>query len=296
MPRTSVASNAIRKRPAAWPATVSRMRCRPRHTLSSARAPRRACRAAGVATAPSSSRSRPAASAGWPASRSSAATSSRPILSSLSSAMNTDPARAGSNPQWATMAPSSRRSLSRTVRSLRPSAASASVVARISSISATSDATPSTSMSHWVNWRKRPCWGRSARHTGPIWIALRGWGRRGVVVGVVAHERHRQVEPQAEVGHVLGAAGGLELLAALQDLEDQLLVLAPVAPEEQAQALHRGSLDADEAVATVYGQDLGHGPVAQRDLVGQHVPHAAGRRGVEPGLARQGRLTPAARS
>jgi len=27
------------------------------------------------------------------------------------------------------------------------------------------------SMSHWMNWRKRPFCGRSARHTGPIWIA-----------------------------------------------------------------------------------------------------------------------------
>ena len=31
-------------------------------------------------------------------------------------------------------------------------------------------------MSHWVNCRNRPFWGRSARHTGPIWIALNGSG------------------------------------------------------------------------------------------------------------------------
>src|SRR6266852_7167245 len=73
-------------------------------------------------------------------------------------------------------------------------------------------------------------------------------------------------------------ASARELLAALQDLVDQLLVLAAVAPEQQTEALHRGRLDADEAVAPVDGQDLGHGPVAQRNFPGEHVPHAAGRR------------------
>ena len=48
-----------------------------------------------------------------------------------------------------------------------------------------------------------------------------------------------------------------------------------------------------EAVAAVHRQDLGHRPVAERRLLGQHVAHAAGRRGVKPGFARQGRPTPA---
>jgi hypothetical protein len=33
-------------------------------------------------------------------------------------------------------------------------------------------------MSHWVNWRKRPFCGRSARQTGPIWMAFSGSGSR----------------------------------------------------------------------------------------------------------------------
>ena len=56
-------------------------------------------------------------------------------------------------------------------------------------------------------------------------------GQPGVVLGVVARQRHRQVEAQAEVGQLVAPRrrGGLELLAALEDLEDQLLVLAAVA-------------------------------------------------------------------
>ena len=102
-------------------------------------------------------------------------------------------------------------------------------------------------------------------------------GQARVIVRVVADERHREVEPQAQVGQVLRAARRRELLPALQDPVDQLFILPAVAPEQQAEALHRGRLDADEAVPPVDGQDLGHGPVTQCDFVGEHVPHAAGR-------------------
>ena len=46
-------------------------------------------------------------------------------------------------------------------------AASASLVASISSASASTDGSPIMSMSHWWNCRYRPRCGRSARHTGP---------------------------------------------------------------------------------------------------------------------------------
>ena len=48
--------------------------------------------------------------------------------------------------------------------------------ARINSISAILVASPKMSISHWVNWRNRPLWGRSARHTLPICNALNGDG------------------------------------------------------------------------------------------------------------------------
>ena len=54
--------------------------------------------------------------------------------------------------------------------------ASSVVVARISSISARFEDSPKMSMSHCMNWRKRPLWGLSARHTLPIWRALKGEG------------------------------------------------------------------------------------------------------------------------
>ncbi len=122
---------------------------------------------------------------------------------------------------------------------------------------------------------------------------LEGLGQARVVVGVVADQGHGEVEAQGQVGEILGTLGALELLATLQDLEDQLFVLAAFAAQQQAEALDRGGLDAHEAVAAVHRQDLGHRPVAERRLLGQHVAHAAGRRGVKPGFARQGRPTPA---
>jgi hypothetical protein len=46
-----------------------------------------------------------------------------------------------------------------------------------------------------------------------------------VQVRVVARERHREVEAQAQIGLLAGVRGG-QLLAALHDLEDELLVVA----------------------------------------------------------------------
>ena len=60
-------------------------------------------------------------------------------------------------------------------------------------------------MSHWVNWRKRPFCGRSARQTGPIWIALNGSGSSARLMGVVPRERHRQIEAQPEIGEIVFA-------------------------------------------------------------------------------------------
>ena len=105
-------------------------------------------------------------------------------------------------------------------------------------------------------------------------------GQPRVVLRVVTRERHREVEAQAEVGQILPRAPRrLELLAALHDLEDQLLVLAAVAAGQQAQALERRRLDAAEAVRAVDGDDLAHGRVAQLDLVGEDVAHTPRGRG-----------------
>ena len=90
--------------------------------------------------------------------------------------MNTLSKSASSNWQAWAMAFRICRSFTRTVKPVKPSLHSMVVVAPISSISARLVASPRMSMSHWVNWRKRPFWGRSARHTLPICSALKGLG------------------------------------------------------------------------------------------------------------------------
>jgi hypothetical protein len=68
-------------------------------------------------------------------------------------------------------------------------------------------------------------------------------------------------------------AGRLES-SALEHLEDQLLVLAALAADEQAEALQRGSLDSPESEGAVHSEDLLSGGVAQLDLRGQEIAHA----------------------
>ena len=74
-----------------------------------------------------------------------------------------------------------RRSFKWTVRPVTPSTPSKMresipAVAATSSISARFDGSPRMSMSHCVNWRKRPFCGLSARHTLPICNDLNGEG------------------------------------------------------------------------------------------------------------------------
>ena len=73
-------------------------------------------------------------------------------------------------------------------------------------------------------------------------------GQPGVVLGVVAGQRHRQVVAQAKVGQLAlpRANRGLQIFTALENLEDQLLVVAALAADEQWQALQRRRLDAPE--------------------------------------------------
>src|SRR5439155_1265447 len=101
-------------------------------------------------TPPPSSRriSSPMAFGACPSASSSLTTPALSILSSLSSAMNTESNRPSANPQWRAIAARILRSLIRMVRSVRPSVRSASAVARISSISAISELPPRMAVSH----------------------------------------------------------------------------------------------------------------------------------------------------
>src|SRR4051812_41524020 len=98
-------------------------------------------------------------------------------------------------------------------------------------------------------------WSLRAPHRADL-DGLERLGQARMVLGVVARERNREVEAQPQVGK-LGAARprALELIASLEDLEDELLVLAAVAADEEPQALERRRLNAPEAVAAVHPDD-----------------------------------------
>src|SRR6185503_6581367 len=84
---------------------------------------------------------------------------------------------------------------------------------------------------------------------------------------------------------------GLEILAAPEHLEDQLLVLAALAAGEELEALQRGRLDPPKPIAAIDGQDLLGGGIAELDLRRQDVPHAARGRRAHP-IRHQGLLGP----
>ena len=181
MPRTSVGSKEMPKAPPVTWATVSMMparfpavpfsRCSPRVSsrprTASASFPREASR----------ERYLSAASPAKPFSISSCFTPSSPILSILSRVMSTESAASSGKPAQETRAFRILRSFTRTVKELSGQMRLSAVpVAVISSISARLEASPRMSMSHWVNCRKRPFWGRSALQTEPTCSALKGCG------------------------------------------------------------------------------------------------------------------------
>ena len=84
-----------------------------------------------------------------PDSNSSARTPAQPILSSLSRVMKKALCAPSGTPHSDVSAARNRRSDSRTVVPVSPIAASASVVASISSASASTEGSPIMSMSHW---------------------------------------------------------------------------------------------------------------------------------------------------
>ena len=103
------------------------------------------------------------------------------------------------------------------------------------------------------------------------------------IVGVVARERHREIEAETEVREVFLPLHRyrVELRAALEDLVDQLLVLAPAAAQQELQVLEGRRLHATESVTLVRRQDRRGGLIAKLYLGWKQILHSAGRRGVE---------------
>ena len=99
-------------------------------------------------------------------------TPSSPIFSSLSRVMKALSCFSSATPAAFISSRRNRRSLSKIVESLSsPSLPIAFHMVTMISTSALKEASPKISISTWLNWRKRPFCGRSARHTGPVWKA-----------------------------------------------------------------------------------------------------------------------------
>ena len=117
--------------------------------------------------------------------------------------------------------------------------------------------------------------------------------RQVAVLGDDARERHRQVVAQRQVGELallVGALGRpvegtLQLRAALEDAEDQLVALLAVLAEERLEVLDCRGLERLEAEALVdRGNRLDHEAPAA-DVAGQEVAHPA--RGLGGGFRHQ---------
>src|SRR5205823_13386941 len=74
---------------------------------------------------------------------------------------------------------------------------------------------------------------------------------------------------------------GFELGAALQDLEDELLVLPALAAQQEPEALERRRLDAPEPVRRVRRENRRRRAVAELHLSRQQIPHSTRRRRLE---------------
>ena len=97
-------------------------------------------------------------------------------------------------------------------------------------------------------------------------------------VRVVARERHREIETKPEVCRFRRLRRG-ELLAAFHDLEDQLLVLAPLRAHEDFEVLDGRGLDPRESVRCVDIEDPRAYPITRGDLPREQVAHALCRGG-----------------
>ena len=94
------------------------------------------------------------------------------------------------------------------------------------------------------------------------------------MLGDDARERDRQVVPQGEI-----RPAARLVLAALEDLEDELVALFPVLAQERLEVLHRRRLERLVPVPLVHRGDDANDVLATAHLVGQKVAHAARRLG-----------------
>jgi hypothetical protein len=142
-----------------------------------------------------------------------------------------------------------RRSFTR-IRGARARRDRAAEVARISSISAISEARQDIDIA--LGELAEPAfWGRSAPHRADL-DRLERIGQRRPIVSVVPRERHRlnRSAARGRRGLLTVYRRSIELRSALQDLVDQLLVL-PAAAAPRVSGFRARRLDAPEPIALV---------------------------------------------
>ena len=105
---------------------------------------------------------------------------------------------------------------------------------------------------------------------------LEGARQLRCVRGIIARERHREVIAQAGIGKVRAAALDhlLEIAAALEDLEDELLIFAALLVGEVFDVLHGGRFDLGEAVAAVGIANEPHDALPKLHIAGELIAHA----------------------
>ena len=108
---------------------------------------------------------------------------------------------------------------------------------------------------------------------------LEGRRQQGGIGGVIAGQRDGQIIAQTDVRQI--RAVFLQLLfqipAALEDLEDQLLILAALLVGQVFDVLDSGGLDLGEAVFAIGLADHAHDVLSEQDVRRQRVAHALDR-------------------
>src|SRR5262249_1507435 len=120
-------------------------------------------------------------------------------------------------------------------------------------------------------------------------IPLEELRQRALVLRDDARERDGEVVPQREIRFA-----GVLVLAALQDLENELVAVLAVLPEERLDVLERRRLERLVAVLLVDVADHTHDVLTPADVVRQKIARARGRLsgGSQVGTARNGRRRP----
>ena len=127
------------------------------------------------------------------------------------------------------------------------------------------------STSHWIELAETAAGRPIGPPHGLNLIALEELRQRRPVFGDDARQRHREVVAQREVGLPRRL-----VLAALQDLEDQLIAFVAVLAEQRLDVLDRRRLERLEAVTLVDATNHADHVGAAADVGREEVPHAAG--------------------